>query len=121
MARQTFTATVEVTVEDAPPGYSNAQLADDIRDMVFSVISEETDLDTVMKQVYAPAEYSVVSAVVETDDGAPDIAWVRYGDLSVAVTESQSGGITVGVENTTGKPVNVSFSSPEKVLWEGAL
>jgi hypothetical protein len=120
--RQTFTATVEVTVEDAPTDYSNAQLADDIRDMVFSVISEETELDAVVKEVYGNPKSSAASVQIETDTDAPDIAWVRYGDVSVAVTES-SEGLVISVENMphAARPAKVSLSSPEKTLWEGVL
>lgn len=51
MSRRTFTATVEVTIEDAPEDYRNSRLADDIRDAVFDHLAEESELGIVVMQV----------------------------------------------------------------------
>jgi hypothetical protein len=52
MSRQTFKVEIEVTAEDAG-NYSSEQLADDVRDLVFSAVREETGLEVVVMTVTA--------------------------------------------------------------------
>jgi hypothetical protein len=53
--RATYKVTVEVTAEvESADEYSNERLAEDLRDMVFAVVREETELDVVI-QTISPA------------------------------------------------------------------
>lgn len=62
MSRRTFTAVVEVTVEGGE-GYTSADLADAVRDLVFTAVREETELDVIIMTVSgAPGTYPAAPA-----------------------------------------------------------
>jgi len=59
-----------------------------------------------------PANLIEVGADQQDDDGAPAIAWVQYGDLSVAVTKASdgSGRFVVNLESMSDQPVTVNVT-----------
>lgn len=59
-----------------------------------------------------PANLIEVGADQQDDDGAPAIAWVQYGDLSVAVTKASdgSGRFVVNLESMTEQQVEVNVT-----------
>jgi hypothetical protein len=59
-----------------------------------------------------PANLVEVGADQQDDDGQPAIAWVQYGDLSVAVTQASdgSGRFIVNLESMTEEQVTVNVT-----------
>lgn len=93
--RATYKVTVEVTAEvESADEYSNERLAEDLRDMVFAVVREETELDVVIQTIspgtephpadnvsYAPC----VKGTIEIGDTTTefmlgtDVGWNQWG------------------------------------------
>ena len=59
-----------------------------------------------------PANLIEVGADQQDDEGQPAIAWVQYGDLSVAVTKASdgSGRYVVNLESMTEEQVTVNVT-----------